>query len=126
MLLRLRIKTWTVANINDSDFNLGGDIIIGIDKIDVNTIHDIQSYLDTKKFGNSTIKIIRDSQEFTVPLTLGKLQGELTPLEKAPLGQLPQLQFWQEKPFGDDPLGDMNNQCVESSGKEVCDQLFGR
>jgi hypothetical protein len=52
VLLRLRIKTWTVASINDSDFNFGGDIIIGIDKIDVNTILDIQSYVDTKKVGN--------------------------------------------------------------------------
>ena len=127
MLLRLRIKTWTVANINGSGFNLGGDIVIGIDKIDVNTIHDIQSYLDPKKVGDSVqIKIIRDGQEFMVPLTLGKLQGEQTSLGQAPLGQLPQLPFWQEKPFGDAPLGDMYDQCVESAGKVVCDQLFGR
>lgn len=121
MLLCLGIKTWTVANINGSGFNLGGDIVIGIDKIDVNTIHDIQSYLDPKKVGDSVqIKIIRDGQEFMVPLTLGKLQGEQTSLGQAPLGQLPQLPFWQEKPFGDPPLGDMYDQCVESAGKEVC------
>lgn len=126
MLLRLRIKTWTVANINGSDFNLGGDIVIGIDKIGVNTIHDIQSYLDTKKVGDCTNKDNQRRPRITVPLTLGKLQDEQTPLGQAPLGQLSQLPFWQEKPFGDAPLGDMYDQCVESAGKVVCDQLFGR
>lgn len=113
---------YKVANINGSDFNLGGDIVVGIDEIDVNTLKDIQSYLDSKKVGDTVqIQVIRDGQQITVPLTLGKIQSE-----QAPLGQLPQLPFSQEEPFGSDPFGDMYNQCVEGAGKEVCDQLFGR
>ena len=113
---------YKVANINGSDFNLGGDIVVGIDEIDVNTLKDIQSYLDSKKVGDTVqIQVIRDGQQITVPLTLGKIQSE-----QAPLGQLPQLPFSQEEPFGSDPFGDMYNQCIEGAGKEVCDQLFGR
>ena len=113
---------YKIANINGSDFKLGGDIVVGIDEMVVGTIQDIQSYLDTKKVGDRVqIHVIRDGQEITVPLTLGNIQSEQAPLE-----QLPQLPFSQEEPFGGDPFGDMYDRCVEGVSKEACDQLFGR
>ncbi|MGH9963347.1 MAG: trypsin-like peptidase domain-containing protein [Nitrososphaeraceae archaeon] len=113
---------YKIANINGSEFKLGGDIVVGIDEVDVSTIQDIQLYLDTKEVGDSVqIQVLRDSQEITVPLTLGNIQSEQAPLE-----QLPQLPFSQEEPFGGDPFGDMYERCVEDVGKEACDQLFGR
>ena len=113
---------YKIANINGSDFKLGGDIVVGIDEMVVGTIQDIQSYLDTKKVGDRVqMHVIRDGQEITVPLTLGNIQSEQAPLE-----QLPQLPFSQEEPFGGDPFGDMYDRCVEDVGKEACDQLFGR
>ena len=113
---------YKIANINGSDFKLGGDIVVGIDEMVVGTIQDIQSYLDTKKVGDRVqMHVIRDGQEITVPLTLGNIQSEQAPLE-----QLPQLPFSQEEPFGGDPFGDMYDRCVEGVGKEACDQLFGR
>jgi serine protease Do len=113
---------YKIANINGSDFKLGGDIVVGIDEMVVDTIQDIQSYLDTKKVGDRVqMHVIRDGQEITVPLTLGNIQSEQAPLE-----QLPQLPFSQEEPFGGDPFGDMYDRCVEDVGKEACDQLFGR
>ncbi len=113
---------YKIANINGSEFKLGGDIVVGIDEVNVSTIQDIQLYLDTKEVGDSVqIRVLRDSQEITVPLTLGNIQSEQAPLE-----QLPQLPFSQEEPFGGDPFGDMYQRCVEDVGKEACDQLFGR
>jgi S1-C subfamily serine protease len=113
---------YKIANINGSEFKLGGDIVVGIDEMVVGTIQDIQSYLDTKKVGDRVqIHVIRDGQEITVPLTLGNIRSEQAPLE-----QLPQLPFSQEEPFGGDPFGDMYDQCVEGVGKGACDQLFGR
>ncbi|MGC1133541.1 MAG: trypsin-like peptidase domain-containing protein [Nitrososphaeraceae archaeon] len=113
---------YKIANINGSDFKLGGDIVVGIDEMVVGTIQDIQSYLDTKKVGDRVqMHVIRDGQEITVPLTLGNIQSEQAPLE-----QLPQLPFSQEDTFAGDPFGDMYDRCVEDVGKEVCDQLFGR
>jgi S1-C subfamily serine protease len=118
---------YKVANINGSDINLGGDIVVGIDEKVVNTIQDIQSYLDTKKVGDTVqLQVIREGQEITIPLKLGKIQSDQTLREQAPLQQLPQLPFSQEQPFGGDLFGDMYNQCIEEAGKEVCDQLFGR
>jgi serine protease Do len=113
---------YKIANVNGSEFKLGGDIVVGIDEVDVSTIQDIQLYLDTKEVGDVVqIQVVRDSQEITVPLTLGNIQSEQAPLE-----QLPQLPFSQEEPFGGDPFGDMYERCVEDVGKEACDQLFGR
>jgi hypothetical protein len=118
---------YKVANINGSDINLGGDIVVGIDEKVVNTIQDIQSYLDTKKVGDTVqLQVIREGQEITIPLKLGKIQSDQTLREQAPLQQLPQLPFSQEQPFGGDLFGDMYNQCIEEAGKGVCDQLFGR
>ena len=118
---------YKVANINGSDINLGGDTVVGIDEKVVNTIQDIQSYLDTKKVGDTVqLQVIREGQEITIPLKLGKIQSDQTLREQAPLQQLPQLPFSQEQPFGGDLFGDMYNQCIEEAGKEVCDQLFGR
>jgi S1-C subfamily serine protease len=118
---------YKVANINGSDINLGGDIVVGIDEKVVNTIQDIQAYLDTKTVGETVqLQIMREGQEITIPLKLGKIQSDQTLREQAPLQQLPQLPFSQEQPFGGDLFGDMYNQCIEGAGKEVCDQLFGK
>ena len=74
---------YKIANINGSDFKLGGDIVVGIDEMVVGTIQDIQSYLDTKKVGDRVqMHVIRDGQEITVPLTLGNIQSEQAPLEQ--------------------------------------------
>jgi serine protease Do len=118
---------YKVANINGSDINLGGDIVVGIDEKVVTAIQDIQSYLDTKKVGDTIqVQVMREGQEISIPLKLGKIQSNQTLNEQSPLQQLPQLPFSQEQPFGGDPLDDMYNQCIEGAGKEVCDQLFGR
>jgi serine protease Do len=118
---------YKVANINGSDINLGGDIVVGIDENAVSSIQDIESYLDSKKVGDTVqIQVIREGQEITIPLKLGKIQNEQSLREQSPLQQLPQLPFSQEEPFGGDLFGDLYNQCIEGAGKEVCDQLFGR
>jgi serine protease Do len=117
---------YKVANINGSDFKLGGDIIVGIDETDVLTLQDIQSYLDTRSVGEKVqVHVLREGQEINVPLTLGSLQSEQTQNQDF-LEQIPQLPFSQEDPFGSNPFGDMYNRCLEGAGKEVCDYLFGR
>jgi serine protease Do len=120
---------YKVANINGSEVNLGGDIIVGIDESVVRTIEDIQSYLDSKNVGdNILIHMIRDKQEITVPLTLGISQSQQQIPEQNPFEMIPQPPFSQNDPFGGggDFFGDMYNRCVEGAGKEICDQLFGR
>lgn len=118
---------YKVANINGSEFKLGGDIITMIDNTDVHTIEDIQHYLDTKNVGdNVQLKVLRDSQEIMIPLKLGQIQSEQTLREQMPLEQLPESQLSPEEPFGSELFDEMYSQCVQSAGKELCDQLFGR
>lgn len=107
-------------DINGSEVKLGGDIIVGIDGVDVNNVDNIQSYLETKNAGDQVhIEVIRDDQQITVPLTLGE------PVSNQPLEQPPQLQYRRGMPF-DNPFGDMYDQCVNAAGEELCDQSFGR
>lgn len=74
---------YKVANIDGSILDLGGDIVVGIDSVNINTIQDILSYLDTKSVGDEVqIQLIRDGQEFTIPLILGHLQSDQTPFEQ--------------------------------------------
>ena len=118
---------YKVANINSSEFKLGGDIITKIDEADVDSIEDILLYLDTKSVGdNVQLQVIRDNQEIKVPLKLGQLQSEHTLREQVPPEQLPELPLSPEKPYGGELFDEMYNQCVQSAGKEICDQLFGK
>ncbi|HEU4448036.1 MAG TPA: PDZ domain-containing protein, partial [Nitrososphaeraceae archaeon] len=61
-----------LSNINGTDIELGGDVILRIDNRTVNTIEDILSYLDTKKVGDIVqLSILRDSKVENVSLQLG-------------------------------------------------------
>ena len=44
---------YLIANINGTDIELGGDVILRIDNKTVNTIDNILSYLDTKKVNDT-------------------------------------------------------------------------
>ena len=118
---------YKVANINSSDFKLGGDIITMIDEADVDSIEDIQLYLDTKSVGdNVQLQVIRDNQEIRVPLKLGQLLNEHTLGEQVPLEQLPELPLSPEIPYRGELFDQLYGQCVQSAGKGICDQLFGK
>jgi S1-C subfamily serine protease len=61
-----------VANINGTEIELGGDVILRIDNITVNTIDDILSYLNTKKVGDTVqLTILSDVKVENVSVQLG-------------------------------------------------------
>ncbi|RME10752.1 MAG: PDZ domain-containing protein [Ardenticatenia bacterium] len=50
----------------------GGDIIIGVDDVQVESFDDLINYLDTKRVGDTIrLRIVRDGEEQEVDLTLG-------------------------------------------------------
>ena len=63
---------YLIANINGTDIELGGDVILRIDNKTVNTIDNILSYLNTKKV-NYTVQltILREGNVENVPVQLG-------------------------------------------------------
>jgi S1-C subfamily serine protease len=69
----LRGGTETVT-IDGQQIRIGGDIIIGVDNINVRKINDLVVYLERNKRPNDTIslKVIRNQIETTVKLTLGE------------------------------------------------------
>jgi serine protease Do len=63
---------YVLSNINGTEIELGGDVILSIDNRTVNTLEDILSYLDTKNVGDTVhLTILRDSKVENVSLQLG-------------------------------------------------------
>jgi S1-C subfamily serine protease len=131
---------YVVANINGTEIELGGDVILRIDNITVNIIDDILSYLNTKKVGDTVqLTILSDGKVENVSVQLGPSSAAAGPIE-SPLGSddiQPSLPSQppndnsnrQQQPqpdSSDSLLNDLNNRCTEILGKSLCDQLFGR
>ncbi|MGH9952340.1 MAG: trypsin-like peptidase domain-containing protein, partial [Nitrososphaeraceae archaeon] len=125
---------YRVAQFNGSQIELGGDVIIGIDNGDVQSIEDIQSYLNTKEVGESVeLTIIRDDQQLRISVNLGlpstlaedndeNNNNGFSDLEPSPDPLPPSSQL---DPFNNFFKG-MYDRCVETIDKTVCDPLFGR
>ncbi len=126
---------YRVAKFNGTQIELGGDVIIGIDNVDVRSIQDILSYLSTKGVGDSVeLTIIRDDQQMRILVTLGPPStlaegsdennnngfSELEPSPSPPPPPSSQLD-----PFNDFFNG-MYERCAETLSRTVCDPLFGR
>jgi serine protease Do len=63
---------YVLSNINGTEIELGGDVILRIDNRTVNTIEDILSYFDTKKVGDIVqLTILRDGRAENVSVQLG-------------------------------------------------------
>ncbi|MGA6923767.1 MAG: trypsin-like peptidase domain-containing protein, partial [Nitrososphaeraceae archaeon] len=63
---------YLIANVNGTDIELGGDVILRIDNKTVNTIDNILSYLDTKKVNDTVqLTILREGNVENVPVQLG-------------------------------------------------------
>jgi serine protease Do len=136
---------YVLSNINGTEIELGGDVILRIDNITINTIDDILSYLNTKKVGDTVqLTILGDGKVENVSVQLGPSSAAAGPSE-SPLGSdeiqpsLPpqppndnsnrQQQQPQQQPqpdSSDSLLNDLNNRCAETLRKSLCDQLFGR
>ena len=59
--------------IGGQEVNVGGDVIVGVDGLDVRNLNDLVVYMERNKLPGDTIslKIIRDGSEMTKPLLLG-------------------------------------------------------
>ncbi|MGH9982826.1 MAG: trypsin-like peptidase domain-containing protein [Nitrososphaeraceae archaeon] len=123
---------YRVAQFNGTQIELGGDVIIGIDNVNVRSIEDIQSYLNTKDVGDLVeLTIIKDDQQMRIPVTLGppstladdsdenNNNNRIPELEPSPQPQPP------PDPFNNF-FNDMYERCIETVGRNVCDPLFGR
>ena len=106
---------YLISNINGTDIELGGDVILRIDNKTVNTIDNILSYLDTKKVNDTVqLTILREGNVENVPVQLGP-SDEIRPSFPS---QLPNNDR-QQQPQSDSSnnlLNDFHDKCNETLG----------
>lgn len=103
--------------LNNTQYTLGGDVIVEIDNETIDTIENIRDYISTKNEGDLiSIQVIRDGQikKFEVKLEMIEIPGAITP-------------FGELNPFdrydGPDSLDDFKEQCLERFNEIICNFL---
>ena len=125
---------YIVANINGTEIELGGDVILEIDNQTVRTINDILAYLNTqKKVGDIVqLTVLRDGQLQEIPVTLAASstlpefanpEAPPQPDESLPAPPSPPP---SQPPDNDGLFGNLYDECVKMTSKEICDLLFRR
>ena len=117
---------FAVSNINGTEIELGGDVIIGIDNTTVTKMDDILAYLDTKKVGDIVnLKVLRDNRvEDIAAVTLGSSQNSVSNPSLSPDSDIPRP---SPEPPGssNDLMDEFYDNCVSMAGEELCNRLFG-
>jgi serine protease Do len=125
---------YIISNINGTEIELGGDVILEIDNKTVRTINDILTYLNTQKKVGDTVQltVLRNGQLQQIPVTLAAMstlpefanpEAPLQPDESLPAPPSPPP---SQPPDNDGLFGNLYDECVKMASKEICDSLFGR
>ena len=114
---------YKVEIINNTQYRLGGDLIIGIDNQSVNSVSDITDYLKNKKEGDIVkLVILRDNKMINVQVTLEIIQKPLNELD-----QIPPFDELNPKDF-DNGQGDfpeeLKKECMRNFNESICNFLF--
>ena len=118
---------YLIANINGTDMELGGDVILRIDNKTVNTIDNILSYLDTKKVNDTVqLTILREGNVENVPVQLGPSEEIRPSFPSQSPNNDPNRQQQPQSDSSNNLLNDFHDKCNEILGKSLCDQLFGK
>jgi serine protease Do len=119
-----------VETINNTQYRLGGDVIIGVDNNTINTVEDIKNYIDTKNEGDIVkLKVIRNGQIKDMDAKL-ELVNSTTTEDGEPFDQFnpfgdrnrdSQRDFFNNQPPFQD---DLKKQCLETFNDSICRFLF--
>ncbi len=119
-----------VEMLNNTQYTLGGDVIIGIDNKTIVTGQDIKNHINTKSEGDIIgLKVIRDGEIINIEVKL-----ELLPVTTEEDSE----RFDQFNPFGDGNgdsqrdyydnqpqfQEDLEKQCLETFNEYICNFLF--
>ena len=112
---------YIVEIINNTQYRLGGDVIVGIDNQSINSVSDITNYLMNKKEGDVVkLKLLRDNEILNVPVNLEIVQR---PLDQQEEGVPP----FNPKDFGDDQgkfTEQLKKECMMNFNESICNFLF--
>jgi serine protease Do len=117
---------YIVTNVNGTDIQLGGDVIVKIDNKTITNINDILTYLNSQRKVGDTVQVtvLRDGQPQQIPVTLVASSSLPTFANPMTPGQQPDKSLPPSSPSN--PSDQLYNECVKLAGKETCDSLFGR
>jgi len=116
---------YVITNINGTEIELGGDVILRIGNRTVSTIDDILSYLDTKKVGDIVqLTILRDGKAESISVQLGPSSAAAGSIESPNNNSNREQQLRPDSP--ESLLNDLNNRCARILGESLCDQLFDK
>ena len=112
---------YIVEIINNTQYRLGGDVIVGIDNQTINSVSDITNYLMNKKEGDIVkLQIFRDNEIVNVPVSLEIIQRPLDQQDEVPPPFNP-------KDFGDDQgkfTEQLKKECMMNFNESICNFLF--
>ena len=110
---------YIVEIINNTQYRLGGDVIVGIDNKTINSVSDITNYLMNKKEGDIVkLQIFRDNEMVNVPVNLEIIQRPLDQEE---------VPRFNPKDFGDDQgkfTEQLKKECMMNFNESICNFLF--
>src|SRR5829696_9019252 len=114
---------YKVEIINNTQYRLGGDLIIGIDNQSVNSVSDITDYLKNKKEGDIVkLVILRNNEMINVQATLEIIQRPPNELD-----QIPPFDEHNPKDF-DNSQGnfpeELKKECMRNFNENICNFLF--
>jgi S1-C subfamily serine protease len=106
-----------IETLNNTQYTLGGDVIVQIDNKTVDTIENIKDHINGKKEGDVVnVKILRNGEIkfFNIKLEMIEMPKDLAP-------------FSELNPFDRNdqqgPLKDFKDQCLERFSEIICDFL---
>ncbi len=109
---------YIVSDVNGSLLELGGDVIIRLDSVNVKSQQDIRDYLNTKKVGDSVVvTVLRDGSYKTVTLTLETPNYDTLRLQEfgnSSGGQIPSSKDLIER---------FLQSCSQILPKEICESM---
>jgi serine protease Do len=112
--------SYVVTEVNGTVLELGGDIIVKMDSVDIKNQMDIKNYLKTKNIGDSIIiTLLRDGSYLTKSLVLEPISENQRILEdsKKTENELPH-------PLGQDDLEEFLESCAKVLPREACESMI--
>jgi hypothetical protein len=112
--------SYVVTEVNGTVLELGGDIILKMDNVDIRSQLDIKNYLKTKNIGDSVIiTVLRDDNYLTKPLVLEPISENERILEDSSMtnGTL-------SPPLSQDDLKEFLEGCVKVLPRESCESMI--
>ena len=111
---------YVVTEVNGTVLELGGDIIVKMDNVDIQDQSDIKNYLKTKNIGDSVIiTVLRDDDYLTKSLVLEPISENQRILEDSSMTEdtLP-------PPLSQDDLREFLDACVKVLPREACESMI--